>query len=255
VAPLVDRLRRAVARRFLVALRRGTHRMPARLQKVQPGRVLVVAPHMDDEAIPCGGTLLLHAQAGSTVHVVFTTDSGGPSSDPTTRERLRRTRQAEAEAARRVLGYGSAESLDFPDGRLVQHEAAVAERLAAAMRAFGPSAVLCPFPADAHADHQATARAAGEAAAAAGFRGEVWAYEVWTALWPNVCIDITAVAAAKERAIACYASQTEDRDYGAAALGLNRFRGLRHQVSFAEAYYVCPPSEYRALTAQLDRLA
>ena len=65
---LATRLRRAIARRFFVALRRATHRMPSELRTVAKARVLVVAPHIDDEAIPCGGTLALHARVGSTVY-------------------------------------------------------------------------------------------------------------------------------------------------------------------------------------------
>lgn len=229
--------------------------MPSRLRAVGKQRVLVVAPHMDDEAIPCGGTLLLHAEVGSTVHVVFTTDSGGPSTDEATRATLRSTRRAEAAAAKRVLGYGSEEFYDFVDGTLVRHEHALCEQLTHSIRAFAPTEILCPFPADSHGDHQATALATGTAAVAAGFAGEVWAYEVWTPLWPNVSVDISAVAQGKERAIGCYASQLDDRDYIGAVIGLNRYRGLRHQVPLAEAYYACPPSEFRRFSAQLDRLS
>jgi LmbE family N-acetylglucosaminyl deacetylase len=255
VPAFVDRFRRAIARRFLVKLRRATHRMPAKLRPVQKERVLVVAPHMDDEAIPCGGTLLLHARAGSQVHVVFASDSGGPSQDPASRARLRVTRAAEAAAAKRVLGYATEEVYDFRDGQLVQSEAALRQRLTASIRTFSPQTILCPFPADAHGDHQATALATSQAAAAAAFAGEVWAYEVWTPLWPNAAVDITGVVADKERAIACYASQMADRDYAAGILGLNRYRGLRHQVSYAEAYYACHLTEYLDLTAHLDRLS
>ena len=37
-------------------------------------RILVLAPHMDDEVFGCGGTLALAAAAGSEVRVVFITD-------------------------------------------------------------------------------------------------------------------------------------------------------------------------------------
>src|SRR5690349_3450589 len=38
------------------------------------GRVLVLAPHMDDEVIGCGGTVYKHVQHGADVTVVFITD-------------------------------------------------------------------------------------------------------------------------------------------------------------------------------------
>ncbi len=251
---LADRFRNAIARRFFVALRRATHRMPRRLEVIGNERVLVAAPHLDDEAIPCGGTILLHALAGGQVHVVFTTDSAGQSPLPDARDCLRSVRRAEAAAAKQVLGYQTSELYDFPDGGLVQHEEALRDRLAASIAEFQPTRILCPFPSDAHADHQATSLATALAAVDAGFEGDLWAYEMWTPIWPNVAIDISAVAADKERAIASYATQNYDRDYVGAAMGLARYRGLLHGVAYAEAFYACRASRFWELASQLDRI-
>lgn len=251
---LVANLRRAVSRRFFVALKRATHRLPSDLRVPARGKVLVVAPHIDDEAIPCGGTLALHTTLGSSVHVAFLSDSGGPGADPLLRQRLGALRRDEAKAAQAILGYTSHEVFGLPDGSLVKHETELAARLRDTITAQRPDVILCPFPADSHGDHQAAALATSRAALQASFAGEIWAYEVWTTLWPNVCVDISKVAETKRRAIAAHVSQMQDRDYASAMLGLNRYRGLRHQVDFAEAFFVCNAREFAALTAQLDRL-
>ena len=86
----------------------------------------------------------------------------------------------------------------------------------------------------------------------AGWRGEVLAYEVWSTLWPNMAVDIGAVAGEKEKLIRLYASQTSDRDYAAAILGLNRFRGMQHRVEFAEAFHRSEALQFQKLTACLD---
>ena len=39
-------------------------------------RVLVLAPHPDDESLGCGGTMALHASAGDAVCLVIATDGG-----------------------------------------------------------------------------------------------------------------------------------------------------------------------------------
>ena len=62
---------------------------------------------------------------------------------------------------RDVLALGSVVELDFADGALMRHEEAIASRLAEELRTFRPAQVLCPFPADGHADHQASAVGAG----------------------------------------------------------------------------------------------
>src|ERR1700722_16160488 len=38
------------------------------------GTVVVLAPHMDDEVIGCGGTLARHVAAGAKITVIFLTD-------------------------------------------------------------------------------------------------------------------------------------------------------------------------------------
>lgn len=251
--PLLARLRRRVAIRFLVSLRRATHRIPITLRSITRSRVLVVAPHMDDETIACGGTLILHRECGSDVGVVFVSDSGGQSSEPGVRAQLGELRAREMDAARGILGFESFEELGFPDGRLLEHEAEIGRRLRELIEERNPDVVFCPFPADSHADHQAVALAVGAAARDADFGGEIWAYEVWSAIWPNVVVDITRVASTKDRAIRCYASQIDDRDYAAATLGLNRYRGLPNRVDIAEAFYVDSSSGFAELAGMLNR--
>ncbi len=248
------RLRSAVARRFLVAIKRASHRMPVQLDAPVAGRILVIAPHMDDEVIACGGTLLLHKALGSAVRIVFVSDSSSAIRDLVIAEKMRAIRRAEMQQVQAALGFGPALELGFPDGSLVQHEPAIAARLVDALRAFGPTQVLCPFPVDGHADHQACALAFAAATGSAGWQGEVLGYEVWSPLGANLAIDIGSVADEKARLIRLYASQIGDRDYAAGVLGLNRYRGLQHRVAFAEAFHRCTPAQFRQLTACLDRL-
>ncbi len=247
-----NRVRSAFARRFLIALRRATHRLPVQLETVHRARVLVLAPHFDDESIACGGTLLLHQLAGSEVRVVFVSDSSGALADPVAAEQVRATRRLEMKQVQSALSLASVVELGFPDGALVRHERAIAERLAETLKTFLPEQVFCPFPVDAHADHQATALAFALATELSGWQGEVLAYEVWSTLWPNLGVDIGSVADAKARLIRLYASQMGDRDYAEAILGLNRYRGLQHGVPFAEAFHRSDAAQFRRLAACLD---
>jgi len=249
---LPTRIRSALARRFLVKLRRATHRMPVQLVQPHADRVLVVAPHMDDEAIACGGSLILHRKAGSEVRVVFVSDSCSGVPDPALAQRLIAQRRAEMAQAQAVLGYQSIAAWDFPDGQLVRHEHAIATRLAQELRDFRPGLLMCPFPLDGHADHQACALAVAQAVA--GWEGRIFAYEVWSPLWPNAAIDISAVVGEKEVAIRRYASQIADRDYAAGILALNRYRGLQHRIPYAEAFHVCEAAQFARLAAGLNDL-
>jgi LmbE family N-acetylglucosaminyl deacetylase len=246
-------LRGALARRFLLKLKRATHRCPVELIVPTARRVLVVAPHMDDEVIPCGGTLILLAEQGAEIHVTFATDSSAGLRSAEAAAKLIGVRRAEAQQVSQRIGYVSNE-LGFPDGELHRHEPMLTSRLAEQMERLDPEIIFCPFPADAHSDHMSCASATAQAALRATPHAIILAYEVWTPLWPNVAVDISRVAQRKEEAIRLYRSQIEDRDHSAAALGLNRFRGLPHSVEFAEAFFRASPEEFSRLTLLLDEL-
>jgi N-acetylglucosamine malate deacetylase 1 len=247
-----NRIRQGFARRAHLALNRASQRAPIDLVVPVRSRLLVVSPHMDDEALACGGTLLLHKSLASVVRVVYVSDSSVGLREPAAADKVRATRRAEMNRVREALALHSVAELNFPDTALVRHEAAIAERMADELKTFSPSQVLCPFPLDAHGDHQACAHALSAAIRASGWQGEVLAYEVWSALWPTVAIDIGAVVDDKIELIRLYDSQMAFRDYVSAIIGLNRYRGLPHGVSFAEAFHRCGASEFVALTSSLS---
>ena len=245
-------VRAALARRFLRRLKRATHRAPAKLIVPRAERVLVVAPHMDDEVIPCGGTLMLLIAGGAEVHVAFATDGSSGVREPSVAASLSAIRREEAGQARDFLGLSETIEFGFPDGRLHAHEPALADSIAEQILRINPNLLFTPFPGDGHADHMACAWATARAAVRCKWSGTILAYEVWTALWPNVAVDITPVAERKAEAIRLYASQVADRDYAAAALGLNSFRGQAHAVPYAEAFHRDDAAGFERLTALLD---
>jgi LmbE family N-acetylglucosaminyl deacetylase len=225
----------------------------------EPGaeRVLVLAPHMDDEVIGCGGTLARHARRGGEVRVVFVTDGRSGSKALTElggveRERCQRElvleRKAEARRALETLGAGEPVFLDAPDW-----QAASAPHLKDDLRrildAARPEIVYLPFFLDAHPDHRATAELLLEAARPDD-RFECRGYEVWTPLYPNCLVDIGETVEIKRRALEHYRSQLADNDYVHAALGLNAYRSMllsRSTPGFAEAFFAAPLAEYRRL--------
>jgi LmbE family N-acetylglucosaminyl deacetylase len=205
-------------------------------------RLLVLAPHPDDEAIGCGGVVARHLRDGRRVHVVVATDgaeAGGSDAD----------REAESRRGLDILagnGNGHIELtfLRFPDRHLGDHLDSLADRIAAIVRATLPDLVLVPSPIEIHPDHVALANAFctavqrdpslfAEAAVA-----RVAFYEVSQPIRPNVLVDITPFAEAKYSAIAAHGSQTTLHDYVAYARGLNTFRSMTlADAQFAEAYW------------------
>lgn len=244
--PLVRRVREFGAVRLLRRLHRVGHRLPVRLRSPERARVLVIAPHMDDDVIGPGGTLALHRQRGSTVNVVFCAAGATPEQD--------RTRKAEARAAAEFMGFARVDWLDFPEGALSPREAELGRKLAELLREQQPEQVFCPYVADHHRDHSAVALALAAALEETRWQGEIWCYEVWSPLWPNVAVDISSVVDTKRKAIELYGSQVAGLHYTEGTLGLNRYRALRVYVDYAEAFFVASPAEYSELAREMNRL-
>lgn len=197
-----------------------------------PGVVAVLAPHMDDELLACGGTLAA-LPSRNRVHVVWASD-GSRSPAPAAPWRhppvgLSEIRAREAREALGALGVPE-ENLHFlclPDGRLRGHAAELQQALGRLLHTIDPDHLLAPFRFDRHPDHLAVHRAATVWTAARGGRSELLEYFVYTRsrLLPRgdirsyirpgllVGVDITRWSVAKRRALECYRSQTT-RAYG-----------------------------------------
>jgi len=220
-------------------------------------RVLVLAPHMDDETIGCGGAVLRHVAAGARVEVAWITDGvrGFSEADMAamSEEQRRATRREEGALACERLGVAGTHCLDLPDGRSAADEPAV-DKLLAVVEQVRPQVVYLPFLTDSHYDHRTTNRLFIAAAARSGALSGVvcCGYEVWTPLYPNCVVDISAEIEHKMSALACYRSQLQINDYLSSVRGLNAYRAIaNHSQGFAEAYYRVGVSEYLRLAEHL----
>ena len=148
------------------------HLRSPQLRLSEHDRVLVLAPHPDDESLACGGLLLAARAAGAARRVVMLTDGDNnpwPQRwiekrwriDAPARARWGARRRAEAQAALDVLGVNADERSFFgwPDlglTPLLMHEPArVAQALIAQIEAFRPTHVAMPALTDEHPDHSA----------------------------------------------------------------------------------------------------
>lgn len=99
-------------------------------------RRLVIAPHMDDESLGCGGLLAKYPDEST---VVVVTQSG-------------EERRSEYEAAMHVLGVSDARCLDYEDGTTQHVMTDLVGRLDEVMADVRPDEVYLPFP-SLHQDH------------------------------------------------------------------------------------------------------
>jgi N-acetylglucosamine malate deacetylase 1 len=200
--------------------------------------ILVIAPHPDDEAIGCGGALCCHADKGDRITVVFLT-SGELGLEHLAPAKAQRVREAEANAAGRLLGVARLEFLRLPDWTVADHLRRGARLISPILRAEAPGIIYLPHPHDWHPDHQAALPMLR-----AGLRGlrlpkvELRTYEVWTPLGEfDQVVDISTVMPRKLRALRKHGSQLKEFDYLRAVRGLNQFRGaLAAKCEYAEVF-------------------
>jgi len=201
-------------------------------------RVLVLAPHPDDETIGCGGSLALHTEAGDPVKVIFLTNGAkGDTSGKKDRETYMELRQKEAREACASLGVTDLEFWSYED-RALAGSRGVLVRLLDLLRAFLPDLVYVSSPLEFHPDHRATSFLLCDAIRTCDTGFQVAFYEVGQPLAVNVLVDITRVMDLKKQALYVYKSQLEERDYADVIIGLNRFRSLTlpKGVSHAEGF-------------------
>ena len=234
--------------------------LPGRCEAVEARRVLVLAPHFDDEILGCGGLLLALREQGAAVHLLFLSSSGalaredGRPAAAADRRLYAERRRQEAAAVAAELGASMAE-LGLDDGALAQQLDALAAGIGAALHEQQPDLVLLPSPLEVSRDHRATFAAVHQLLAA--LRGEAFApfaglrfftYEVNFPQHPDLLFEVSERLERLAALMALHASQQERHDYWAARRGLLEFRALSlpPTVKAAEAY--------RRLTAEDFRL-
>lgn len=213
-------------------------------------RILVIAPHPDDETLGVGGTLLKHKDQGDSLHWMVMTQTYEPRWDGATIK----AKAAEVEKAREAYPMDSLTHLGFDSGRLA--EVSFAEIMTAmeqAIRKIQPHTVYVCHGGDVHTDHQITFQVTMSVLKPFKLHdlgvSRVLCYETMSSteaaapqqpsFIPTVYSDITGYLERKLAIMEGYTSeiQPENLPRGLTALeALARYRGAAINVTHAEAF-------------------
>jgi LmbE family N-acetylglucosaminyl deacetylase len=150
-------------------------------------RVLVVAPHPDDETLGCGGLIAETIARGGSVFTLFVTDGGAshPESPAWPRRRLVAERQREAEVALELLGAGDQpraflrlRDSDMPKPDTPQWQSLISAIMTILVD-FDPELVLLPWRRDPHCDHRDAHELLTAALDLAGTPARRLEYAIW----------------------------------------------------------------------------
>ena len=235
--------------------------------------VIVIAPHMDDEILGCGGAMRKHVLSGAHIIVVYMTDGRRGGDREFYHRKLSQgviedfesalvsQRKEEARRAAEIIGIQEQIFLDHTDGCLkVSHQ--TVEQLRTILQEKKPAVVYLPSILDIHPDHRATNQicyAATKSSYRASDISPIYReYEVWTPVLSNRIIDISDVVETKYKAIEQFSSQIAQTNYLRTQLALNAYRSLYHLQGFghAEAFFESSTEQHHSLVRRfLNRCA
>jgi LmbE family N-acetylglucosaminyl deacetylase len=183
-------------------------------------RVIVVAPHPDDEVLGAGGLIQVALSREIPVLIVAVTDgeASHPRSEVTMHRDLGALRAKETFEALQRLGWENPRitHLHLPDGKISQRRGSLDEQLAKIIEP--EDLCVAPWRNDGHPDHDACGESAIEVSRAAG--ATALGYLVWAWHWAepdssdipwSYCrrLDLARRACARKRwATASFGSQT-----------------------------------------------
>lgn len=208
-------------------------------------KVLVFAPHNDDEVLGVGGTIAKYVNKGHTVYICSVTVGAN-------KERADKIKN-EAYAAHKVLGVTDTYFLDLPVVELAHISTMEFNKEINKITSHvKPDIIYIPHKGDMHIDHSTVAESVMVAARPVDSPQlkAIYAYETlseteWSipsvenAFIPNVWFDITDTINTKIEAMSCYKSQLYEFPHPRslkAITSLSEFRGSTVCVNNAESF-------------------
>ena len=220
-------------------------------QRYAGKRVMVIAPHPDDETLGVGGTIAKYSAQCAEVFVLIVSGHLPPLYS---REDYNKT-VFEAKSAFELLDVAQSEFLEIPATMIddqPRHE--VNEEISRVVNDFDPNIVFCPYP-DRHVDHRLVFDSVMVATRPVGVGRNieiVATYETlsethWNAphiepnFTPNWVVDISNHIEKKLDALRCYKSQISDfpgpRSIEAVE-ALAKFRGTQAGFGYGEGFHI-----------------
>ena len=212
-------------------------------------KILVIAPHPDDEILGCGGTMIKNIKAGNDVYVCVVTKGYPPLFNESRVEQNRR----DTIACHKAIGVKETFYLDFPSTRLETLERSEFNgKILDVVRRLTPDEVYIPHWGDMQKDHQMVAEAC-MVAVRPKYTPQVkrvYSYETmsetaWNApnvqneFMPNVFVDISDTLEDKKNALAYFklqVSEFPDARSIEAIDALAKYRGALMNLRAAEAF-------------------
>lgn len=193
-------------------------------------KCLCIAPHANDESIGMGATLYKYSKNFKVI--CLTNGIKGIKNLPP--EEAVKKRKEEFSNAMEVASINDFEFLDVDDKYVISEYEKFKN-----IDIFDYDYIFIPNILDQHVDHKSVALNLNRLLKEKQYKKgvQILFYEVWSTLpIPNAYVDVSDCIDKKREMIDAHVSQVAVKDYTSKAIALNSYRGLPHDVDFAEAF-------------------
>ena len=209
-------------------------------------KILIIAPHPDDEVLGCGGTIAKHTKEGDEVYLCIVTKAYAPDWS----EEFLKNRPKEIEKANKILGIKETYFLDYPTVKLdTFSQKELNESLSKVVNKVNPDILYIPHKGDLNKDHRLVFEASLVATRPANHKVKrILSYETLSETeWgqsiepfiPNVYVDISETFEKKIEAVKAYETELKPYPHQRSLQiieSLAKKRGSEVGVKFAEAF-------------------
>lgn len=196
-------------------------------------KILVVAPHPDDEMLGCGGVLIKHAKQSDVLLITDGRYGFFENSSECQPEKVAEIRKKEFISVMGKLGVNRYICLDI-------HNESLTESIPKIKRfdIKEYTKIFIPGCRDGHKEHIQVNRILRTMIIKQWSGAQIYEYEVWNPMGtPNYIFDISDIIQQKMDIVSLYKSQIECYDYVNICRHLNGYRGHIHMTKYAEVYY------------------
>lgn len=193
-------------------------------------KILIVAPHQDDETFGCGG---LMAKYGRQCDILLLTDGClGGIDNYNSESELANIRNIELDEVCKLVGINNIYRLPIRNEELSKNKKIVYD-----FNIKPYKYIFLPNREEDHPDHKICYKIFSTMKRRQRASAQIYEYEVWTPItMPTVFFDISDVIEIKKEMIKIYVSQLADKDYYNGIIGLNKYRGIYKNNEYCEAY-------------------
>lgn len=209
-------------------------------------KILIIAPHPDDEVLGCGGTVAKHSKRGDEVYLCIVTKAYTPDWS----EEFLKNRPKEIEKSNKILGIKKTYFLDYLTVKLdTIPQKELNEAISKVVNEVNPDILYIPHKGDLNKDHRLVFESCLVATRPANHKVKrILSYETLSETeWgqsiepfiPNVYIDISETFEAKIEAMKAYESELKQYPHPRSleiVEALAKKRGSEVGVKAAEAF-------------------